>query len=160
MGPASASAGRSSSSDRADSAQLRVTAVELRGTYATIGPPPPDTNPPSLVGAVVSGSTLTLTYDEPLDAGSVPPLDAFSILANGSPVAVGSVGLAGPTVGLVLAAPVAAGDAVTAGYAAPTAGPIQDAAGNDAASFAGRAVTNTTPRARTAVPCPASATST
>ena len=52
----------------ADSSQLRLTAVELHGTYLSGSPPPSDLSPPSLTNAAVNGANLTLTYGEPLDA--------------------------------------------------------------------------------------------
>ena len=58
-------------------------------------------------------------------------------------------------VALTLASAVAAEETVTVGYTVPTgadAAPLQDAAGNDAAGFAGEAVTNDTPEPENAAP--------
>ena len=65
---------------------------------------------------------------------------AARALANTTPVTV-----SGSTVTLTLASPVIAGQAVTVAYTAPSSNPIQDAAGNAAATFAARTVTNATP---------------
>ena len=61
---------------------------------------------------------------------------------------VDAVALSGSAVELTLASTVASGETVTVGYTVPTganAAPLKDASGNDAASFAGKAVTNDTP---------------
>ncbi|MEO5885013.1 MAG: SwmB domain-containing protein [Candidatus Limnocylindrales bacterium] len=104
-----------------------------------------DTSPPIRGQTTVNGATLTVTYDEPLDGGSVPATSAFDVQVAGSARAVSVVGVAGSTVTLSLAAPVTAGQVVTAGYVVPVAGPIQDVVGNDAAGFTAATVTNTTP---------------
>ena len=117
-------------------------AVTVGDTTDNTAPSLSGTTPPS-----VTGATLTLTYDEPLDADSVPPASAFSVRAGGFARTVSNVAVAGSAVTLTLA-PVAAGAAVTLDYTVPTATgamPIQDAAGNDAAGLSGQAVTNATP---------------
>ena len=97
--------------------------------------------------AKVNGVTLTLTYDEVLDPTSVPAAGDFTVevdgvevnLANTTPVAVSCL-----TVTLSLASAVTDRQTVTVSYIAGT-NLIRDAAGNDAANLANRAVTNTTP---------------
>ena len=108
---------------------------------------------PSLVRAVVNGATLTLTYDQDLDSGSVPNS------GNSGPywVRVGdaehrhevtAVAVAGRTVTLTLASAVTAGEAVSVSYTPDTAhspgDPVQNLGGTDAARFLRRAVTNVT----------------
>ena len=93
----------------------------------------------------VNGASLTIAYDEALDTGSVPAATAYAPLVGGSPRGVSNVSVAGSNVTLTLASPVVAGDPVTLSYAAPATNPVQDVAGNDAASFSGAAVTNQTP---------------
>ena len=83
----------------------------------------------------MNGSTLVLTYNEPLDGGSTPAAGDFVVTAAGSTVNVTGVGVAGSTVTLTLATAVEANQAVTLAYALG-ANPIQDAAGNDADSAA------------------------
>ena len=114
-----------------------------------------DTRAPVLAatgGAAVNGNTLTLTYDEALDAASTPAGTAFAVragpsgslvtvaLANTNPVTV-----SGTTVTLTLASAVAHGETVTVGYTAPSTNKLRDALGNAAANLAGRAVVNETP---------------
>ena len=114
---------------------------EATGTIAAA-----DTTAPSLAasgGAVVDGTTLTLTYDEALNEGSTPAASAFAVTAGGSTVTVSDVNVSGSTVTLTLASAVSAGDTVTVNYT-PGADPIQDEAGNDAAALTGQAVVNNT----------------
>ena len=74
-------------------------------------------SPPALVAATATGSTLTLTYDQALDATSVPAVTDFSISQNttlqGTPT---GVSVSGTTVTVSLAAPVNPGDIVTVSY--------------------------------------------
>jgi len=121
--------------------RLRVTATELHATYAGgTG----DVTPPLLSTAAVDGETLTLTYNEALDAVSAPAAGAFSAKVNGVLRSVNAVQVSGSTVTLTLASAVGAGDTVTVSYAVPGANPVQDVAGNDAAPLTDRAVTNST----------------
>ena len=103
----------------------------------------PDTTAPEVVSATANGSTLVLTYNEPLDAASIPAAGDFAVTAAGSPITVNRVRVAGSTVTLTPATAVQAGQTVTLGYT-PGATPIQDAAGNDAAGLSRRTVTNNT----------------
>ena len=112
-----------------------------------------DTIAPVFSSATVSGRTLVLTYNEALDATSMPLPSAFRVggVAQGAPVA-GVVDSVTKTVTLTLAAPVAFGQTgVTVSYTDPTGGndlaAIQDVAGNDAATLTNQAVTNITPEA-------------
>ena len=112
--------------------------------------PPTMATPTPVVAA--GGVTLTLTFSEPLKEASVPAATAFTVkatpaggsetpapLADMDPVTVSS-----STVTLKLAAPIAHNDtAVKVSYAKPTSGSvIEDAAGNDLATFRDQAVTN------------------
>ena len=111
----------------------------------------PDTTPPSFVSAVTStnGATLTLTYNEALDAANPPGPGNFVVRVNGAAVPVSSLAVIGSTVVLTLASPVANGAAVTVAYNDPTGvndgNAVQDAAGNDALSLAETAVSNAVP---------------
>ena len=112
---------------------------------------PRETTPPELSSASVDGATLTLTFDEPLDAGEPPDRSAFAVSVAGSGRGVDTV------VSLTLATAVAAGDSVALDYTAPTGesdSRLQDLSGNAAASFSGQSVTNDT---RAAVQLTASA---
>ncbi len=113
-------------------------------------PPAPDANVPPALGE--DGLTLTLTFDEALRATAVPGKSAFTVkaipvgggeatvaLADTDPVSV-----SGRTIVLTLATLVAHNDSdLTVSYDKPgTGGVIEDANGNDAASFADLAVVN------------------
>ena len=110
-----------------------------------------DTTAPMLLpqpdGVVVEGAALTLTFDEALDAGSEPAKDEFTLAVarpGAAAPAVAGVALAGGEAVLTLDGPVLHGDIVTLAYAAPTAKPLQDPAGNDVAGFT-RTAHNVTP---------------
>ncbi|MCW5239043.1 SwmB domain-containing protein [Verminephrobacter eiseniae] len=118
-----------------------------------------DTIKPTLQSAKVTGNQLVLTYSENLDttAANAPRADRFvvtaddkSVLANGTTINVtGSPVVNGRTVTLTLASAVASGQQVKVSYADSAPGDdtraIQDAAGNDAASFRNQVATNETP---------------
>ena len=123
----------------------------------TTGGPPSDVTPPVLQSAHINGSALTLTYNEALDGSSDPSNSDLTLSVNGSPVALSSINASGTTVTATAASPVVSTDAVTASYT-PGSSPIQDVAGNDAASFSGTSVTNDTPAADTTPPVFQSAT--
>ena len=113
-------------------------------------PPAPDANVPPALGE--DGLTLTLTFDEALRAAAVPGKSAFTV--NATPVGgveatialaeTDPVSVSGRTVVLTLATPVAHNDSdLKVSYEKPgTGGVIEDANGNDAASFTDLAVVN------------------
>ena len=110
-----------------------------------------DTTPPGFVRAVVSsdGATITLTFDEVLDADQGPGNSDFTVKVDGESVGLSSVSAAivrGRTVVVGLDSAVTAGQDVTVTYTDPTAGDdgyaIQDPAGNDAATLTDQTVTN------------------
>ena len=108
---------------------------------------PRETTPPELSSASVDGATLILTFDEPLDTGDAPDQSAFTVTVAGSCRGVDAVAVSGSVITLTLVTAVAAGDAVTVDYTAPTGqsdARLQDLAGNAAPSFSGQAVTNDT----------------
>ena len=102
-----------------------------------------DRSVPTVASAAVNGSTLTLTYSEPLDGNSDPAIADYTITVEGNPVDVTAVDADNNTVTLALENPVNPGDTVTLDYSADT-NPVQDVAGNEAASLTGQAVTNNT----------------
>ncbi|MCW8200861.1 hypothetical protein D8B23_21335, partial [Verminephrobacter aporrectodeae subsp. tuberculatae] len=118
-----------------------------------------DTTPPVLIteGAKapkVNASTLVLSFSDmgnlDADASHKPASGAFAVMVNGVANAVTNVSVEAQakTVTLTLSTAVTPGQTVTVAYTDPTTGndanAIQDAAGNDAASFAATAVTNDT----------------
>ncbi|MCW8200789.1 hypothetical protein D8B23_20940, partial [Verminephrobacter aporrectodeae subsp. tuberculatae] len=137
-----------------DAASFAATAV----TNNT--PAPADTTPPQLIitgdsRPKVTGNQLVLSFDDTsnldADAGHTPAPGAFTVLVNSVANAVTNVTVdsQAKTVTLTLTTAVTSGQSVTVAYADPTTGndanAIQDAAGNDATSFAATAVTNNTP---------------
>ena len=117
-----------------------------------------DSTPPTLgTGAsdavlAADGLTLTLTYNEALKTSSVPDKSVFTVErtpAGGSEetvnlAAANAVAVSGSVVTLKLATPVAHNDgSLKVSYEKPGSGSvIEDAAGNDAASFMDQTVTN------------------
>ncbi|WP_265652941.1 SwmB domain-containing protein, partial [Verminephrobacter aporrectodeae] len=137
-----------------DTASFAATAV----TNNT--PAPADTTAPALITTgdsrpKVTGDQLVLSFSDTgnldADAAHKPANGAFTVLTNGVANAVTSVTVEpqAKTVTLMLSTAVTSDQSVTVAYADPTTGndanAIQDAAGNDAASFAATAVTNNTP---------------
>jgi len=103
-----------------------------------------DEQAPTLVSAAVNGTSLVLTYSEPL-ATPGPAASAFSV--SGATTAAqtpSSAVVSGATVTLTLATTAAYGQTITVSYAVPGANPIRDAAGNNAVALTAQAVTNST----------------
>ena len=100
-------------------------------------------------GAVVNGTTLTLTYTEPLDSSSTLLSSAFFVSGGASSRTVSGVAVSGSTVQLTLSSAVAHWETgIRVSYTVPTgmgAAPIQDRAGNDADGLSSEPVTNQTP---------------
>ena len=106
-----------------------------------------DIMPPSLQTATVNAASLTLTYDEDLDASSAPAAGAYMVTVNNAmrPLAAASpVSIMGRTVTLTLASPVEYGDTVTLTYTIPDTNPVQDPEPNSAPGFTDQEVTNNT----------------
>ena len=112
-----------------------------------------DTTAPVFDSATVNGASLVLTYTElnTLDAAHEPAAGAFVVKVAGVTRTVSSVAVDADdnTVTLTLSSAVTNGQAVTVAYTDPTTGndtsAVQDATGNDAATFGATAVTNDTP---------------
>ena len=111
-----------------------------------------DNTAPALVaapdGATVFTDELTLTYDEALDAGSVPAAGAYEVTAtNGgvtTPLPVSAVAVDGSEVTLTLATPALFGQTVTLTYTVPATNPLRDLFGNPAGALTNHPVTNET----------------
>ncbi|MCW2242495.1 VCBS domain-containing protein [Azospirillum canadense] len=122
------------------------------GAEASLGATVIDATAPVVASATVSGTSLVLGYTEAnrLDAANRAGTGAFTVKVGGSIVTVSAVSVdaTNGTVTLTLGSAVVAGQSVTVSYADPTVGDdttaTQDEAGNDAASFTDRAVTNAT----------------
>ncbi len=102
-----------------------------------------DTTAPTVSSRTVDGSTLDVSYSEPLAAGSAPVGSDFAVSVNGGGDVVDGVAFAGgdTVVRLTLHDPVHFLDTVTVAY---TGSAIQDPAGNQAATYTAQAVTNNT----------------
>ena len=72
-------------------------AVSLAATSVTNTTPGGggDVTPPMFVSASVVSSTLTMTYNETLDPGSLPAAGAFAVTVNGAARAVTGVAISG-----------------------------------------------------------------
>ena len=92
---------------------------------------------PSAVSGSVSGTEVTLYFDEALDGGSVPATGAFTVTVAGSSrgLATNGVAVEGTAVSLTLASAAAAGDTVEVTYAKPGSNRLKDTAGNEADGF-------------------------
>ena len=112
-----------------------------------------DTAAPAFASAAVSGTALTVTFGEALEADPAPAGSAFTATARlGDGAAreiagTGTAGVDGAAVTVTLAGAVLAGETVTVAYAPPEDGPVRDLAGNAAAAFSGEAAANGTPAA-------------
>ncbi|WP_181690008.1 Ig-like domain-containing protein [Stutzerimonas zhaodongensis] len=109
-----------------------------------------DTTAPTFASATVTGNRLVLTFAESttLDAASLPAAGDFEVRVGDAPRAVTGVAVdvAAKTVTLTLASPVTSGQAATVAYTDhDDLNAIQDAAGNEAASFGAAAADNLTP---------------
>jgi methionine-rich copper-binding protein CopC len=130
---------------------LGITAIDAAGNVSdavnvVLNETDVDDDRPVLSQAVITGATLTLTYNEALDPVNLPLPTDFSVVAGGSTsVNVNSVTISGSTVTLALAS--TPSGTVTVAYT-PNSNParvLQDLAGNDAAAFSGQtAVVDTT----------------
>lgn len=96
-----------------------------------------------LVSAVISasGASLVLTYDIPLDAGSIPAVGDFG-LSGALLSAITGTGVSGSDVTLTLSPAVAVTESGVSLSYTPGASPIQSASGEDALPLVGQAVTN------------------
>lgn len=99
-----------------------------------------DAAAPRYSSGAVSGATLTLTYNERLDEYSVPAAGDFTVMVAGAERSVSEVEISGTKVILTLASAVVLDQTVTVAYAKPAANPVQDLAGNDAATLSARTV--------------------
>ena len=140
--------------DTGDTIQGTVGGLDAVLTHDAVGTPTghkvngeaTDLDPPQLESATVDDDTLTLTYDEALDEGSVPAASAYTVAVTVGTTTTNptvTVAVGGRTVTLTLSAAPADGATVTVSYTVPTgtgAMPVRDAAGNDAPTFSGQEV--------------------
>lgn len=86
---------------------------------------------PVLTASAVNGATLTLTFDQPLDEATKPPLTQFAVTGT----TASAIAISSNTATITLNAPIADGAAITVQYTAPASGGFRDATGNAVASF-------------------------
>ncbi len=112
-----------------------------------------ETAPPRLTTAAADGDQITLTYNETLDAGSIPSRRAFTVAVTDARTrttrapAVTHVAVAADTVTLTLHESVRAADTATVSYSAPAQGPLRDTSANNAAALTQHPTANNTPPA-------------
>ena len=94
---------------------------------------------------VVNGTTLTLTYNEPLNTSSRPATSDFTIAGGNETRTVTGVRISGSTVQLTLSPRAEHGETGIRVSYEPRSNPIQDRVGNDAEGFADEFVDNQTP---------------
>ena len=104
---------------------------------------------PNPISATVNGTRLTMTFSAPLNGGYTPAASAFTVKVNGSAASLAGsnpVSVSGTTVTLTLASGVSAGATVTVDYAKPhSSSALRNFVCEEAPSFTGEAVTNSTP---------------
>ncbi len=97
-----------------------------------------DGTPPSIISSVFNNSTITLTYDENFDTGSIPDVSDFIVTVNGSTVAVSSIdSIVGSVITLTLGSEISFFDNVVVDYL-PGVNPLQDIVGNDVVALVAR----------------------
>ena len=133
---------------------FRVIAVNPVGDGAPYcgdeGNTPRETTAPTVSSASVNGATLTVTFDEALNAGQKPGKSAFAVTVAGNDRGVDTVEVSGDRVNLKLVTAVFTGEAVAVAYTTPSGeldAKLQDPAGNEVSSFSGQQAANSTPAA-------------
>ena len=96
-------------------------------------------------GAVVNGTTLTLTYDEPLYGSSTPASGDFTVSGGNQARTVSRVSASGSTVVLTLDAGAEHLETGILVSYTPGTNPIRDVPGNEAEALSRESVTNETP---------------
>ena len=96
-------------------------------------------------GAVVNGTTLTLTYDEPLDGSSKPDAGDYTVSGGDRARTVTRVSISGSTVTLTLSVGVEHEETGILVSYTPGTNKIRDMPGNEAEGLSRESVTNETP---------------
>ena len=96
-------------------------------------------------GAVANGTTLTLTYEEPLDRSSTPDTGDFTVTGGDQARTVTGVSVSGSAVMLTLSAGAEHEEAGIQVSYTPGMKPLRDVPGNEAQSLSREAVRNDTP---------------
>ncbi|MAO77698.1 MAG: hypothetical protein CL665_07595 [Balneola sp.] len=101
-------------------------------------------NPPQLETSTINGTTLTLDYDQILNASSTPAVGDFDVRVNGASITVTNVSINNDIVTITVSPAVFLSDNVALDYTAGT-NPILDQQGTQAANLSNQTVTNNTP---------------
>ncbi len=118
-----------------DAAGTKPTVDDVEHLQATVL----DRDPPQMTGGLLVGSTLTLYYGDTLDTGSTPATSAFTVTDTSSNThTVSGVSMHANAVKLTLGTTPSSNVTVT--YNVPSANPIQDVTGNDAAALSNKSV--------------------
>ncbi len=127
----------------ANNATLTLTSPGSAGSLSANKSLVVDTTAPTVTSRTVDGTTLDITYSEPLDPGSTPAGSDFTVSVNGGGDTVDAVTYTtgNTVVELALHDTVHSADTVTVAYSGTA---IQDPAGNQAATYTAQTVTNNT----------------
>ncbi len=103
----------------------------------------PDTTAPTFTAATTStnGTSIYITYNEPLDENSLPTTTDFIISINGATSSPSTVSISGTTVTLTIPTTIYSSDTVIITYTAGTY-PVTDYSGNLAPNISSSGVTN------------------
>ncbi len=145
-----------------DAAGNDMASFDTAGSITTTNNSAVDTTAPTPSAATVSsaGTTVTLGMSEALGA-STPVASAFVVTVGGVAVSPTAVSISGSNVALTLSSAIEAGSAVSVAYTKPSSGNVlEDAAGNDMASFdtAGSITTTNNSTVDTTAATPSAAT--
>ncbi len=99
-----------------------------------------DNTAPTFQSATVDGTSLSVTFNENMDSGSLPAGSTFTV--SGGRSGTGTATISGATVSVTLDSAVPEGETVTLDYTPPDSGKLRDAAGNLAAALTSAVVTN------------------
>ena len=106
-----------------------------------------DADPPPMVVTAIATTptTIVLTFDEPLDAASIPAASAFTVQAGGAANTVDSVAADADDatqLALTVSDTMLSRDTITVSYTEPDSNPLRDAEQNEVVSFDSQAVGN------------------
>ena len=99
---------------------------------------------PVASSASISGTALTLIFDQALDGDSVPASSAFSISFDGTAASVSAIAVSGSSITLTLSSSPTPSATVKVSYMHPAMNPLRDSSQLNVASFSNLAVANRT----------------
>ncbi len=104
-----------------------------------------DVDQPLLTNKQINASTITLTYNELLNTDSIPLIENYTILVNGSIKIPSTISLNTNKVIITLPSSVTSSNTVVLSYAIPEINPLQDWSINIASAISSVNLDNTTP---------------